>query len=94
MILTNLDYSRIDGPLALACEETHASERSLTVFVHTVEPPTDEQAKHLSVLGVSVPTRASRIFTATLSPSQIAALSNEPWVKRLKLSQRLKMASG
>jgi hypothetical protein len=88
----NLDYSRIDGPLALACDETQADERSLTVFVHTVASPNDEQARKLAEAGVTGPARGRRIFTATLSPAQIAALSHEPWVKHLKLSQRLKMA--
>jgi hypothetical protein len=89
----DLDFSRIDGRLALACDETQADERSLTVFVHTVAPPNDEQSRKLADAGVAA-TGGRKIFTATLSPSQVAALSHEPWVKHLKLSQRLKMASG
>jgi hypothetical protein len=90
----NLDYSRIDGPLAQACDETQADERSLTVFVHMAAPPNDEQARKLADAGVASSARGRRIFTATLSPSQVAALSHEPWVKHLKLSRRLKMAEG
>lgn len=89
----NLDYSRIDGPLALACDETQPDERSLTVFVHTFAPPDQQQAKKLTATGVAVPAAGRRIFTATLSPSQVAALSQEPWVKHVKLSQRLKLAA-
>jgi hypothetical protein len=89
----NLDYSRIDGRLALACDETQADERSLSVFVHTLAPPDPEQAKKLSAAGVAAPAASRRIFTATLSPSQVAALSHEPWIKHVKLSQRLKLAA-
>jgi hypothetical protein len=62
--------------------------------VHTIDAPTDEQAKKLSELGVRVPAGPRRIFTATLSPDQVAALSHEAWVKYVKLSQRLKMLGG
>jgi len=87
----NVDYSRIDGALALACEETPEDERSLTVFVHTKSPPDREQVEKLNSAGVNVSSSERKIFTATLSPSQVAALSHEPWVRQLKLSQRLKM---
>lgn len=86
------DYSRLDGPLIQACEETPEDQRSLTVFVHTQVPPTGEQVKVLSDNGVSTPDSDSRIFTATISPAQVARLSKQEWVKRLKLSQTLKKA--
>jgi hypothetical protein len=86
------NYSRLDAALAQACDETPADDRALTVFIHTLEPPTAEQSQRLANLGVNLPASPRRILTATLSPVQVAALSNEPWVKYLKLSQRLKMA--
>jgi hypothetical protein len=87
----NVDYSRIDGALALACEETPEDERSLTVFVHTKSPPDREQVEKLSSAGVNVPSGERKIFTATLSPAEVAVLSHEPWIRNLKLSQRLRM---
>lgn len=86
-----VDYSRIDGALALACDETPEDERSLTVFVHTNSPPDPEQVRKLTSAGVNVPSGERKIFTATLSPAQVAALSHESWVRSLKLSQRRKM---
>jgi hypothetical protein len=86
------DYTRIDEALVLACDETPADERSLTVFIHTCDPPTEDQARRLIQFGMSLPAAGRRILTATLSPADVAALSNEPWIKRLKLSQRLKPA--
>ena len=84
------DYTRVDGALLQACEETPAADRLLTIFVQTLQPPTEDQAKQLSALGVSLPARPKRIFTATLSPSEVIQLSHEDWIKSLKLSQRLK----
>ena len=84
------DYTRIDGALLEACAETPATNRLLTIFVQTLEPLTEDQAKQLSALGVCLPTRPKRIFTATLSPSEVIKLSHESWIKSLKLSQRLK----
>ena len=84
------DYIRIDGALLQACEETPASDRLLTIFVHTFRPTTEDQAKQLSALGVCLPTRPKRIFTAMLSPSEVIKLSHDSWIKSLKLSQRLK----
>ena len=84
------DYTRIDGALLRACEETPTADRLLTIFVHTLQPPTEDQAKQLSALGVSLPTRPKRIFTATLSPVEVIKLSHESWIKSLKLSQHLK----
>ena len=52
--------------------------------------PTEEQAKQLSALGVCLPSRPKRIFTATLSPGEVIKLSHEGWIKSLTLSQRLK----
>lgn len=84
------DYTRINGALLQACEETPATDRLLTIFVHTLQPPTEDQVKQLTALGVCLPRRPRRIFTATLSPSEVTQLSNEGWIKSLKLSQRLK----
>lgn len=92
MMSVNVDYSRIDGPLAQACHDVRADERSLNVFVHTFAPPDDAQSRKLGEAGIAVTTPTRKIFTATLSPSQVAALSREPWVKQLRLSQPLKMA--
>ena len=89
--MTKPDYSRIDGALLLACEDTPAADRLLTVFVHALEPPTAAQAEQLSALGISMPDRPRRIFTATLSPEEVAQLSHEKWIKSLKLSRRLKV---
>lgn len=85
------NYSRIDGALAAACEETPQDEKSLTVFVHTKTPPDVSQSSLLSEYGVRQPTRPTRIFTAELSPVQIAALSHQEWITQIRLSQRLKM---
>ena len=87
-----VDYSRIDGALALACDETPEDERSLTVFVRTNSPPDPEQVRKLTTAGVNVPSGERKIFTATLSPAclrwtnaraaDLAFASDEPDIER------------
>jgi hypothetical protein len=61
------------------------------VFVHTLQAPTYEEAQKLRKFGVNVSAALRRIFTATLSPDQVAELSHQSGVKAIKLSQRLKV---
>lgn len=88
--MIELNYSRIDGALLRALEETPLTERLLSVFVQTQQPPVGEQLRRLEDLGIAISTRPTRIFTATLSPDEVGALSQEDWIKSIKLSQRLK----
>lgn len=84
------DFNRIDAPLWQACAETPSAERVLSIFIHLEEPLNDEQAEHLSALGLPPINQRKRILTATLTPDEVIRLSHLPWIKSLKLSQRLR----
>ncbi|MGH9283349.1 MAG: hypothetical protein ACRD0S_10495, partial [Acidimicrobiales bacterium] len=72
---------------ALAGALTGAGGERLAVFVH-VDPEAADRAV-LDQLDVAGPAGAG-VLTATLSPADLASLSDQPWVRRLQLSQPLR----
>lgn len=67
-------------------------ERKLSVFVH-VDPkaPAPDDRDELARLGLSPRSLQGGIGTATLSPSQVAELSEQPWVRSIRLSTPLRL---
>lgn len=97
-----MDYRKLDAPLAAAVSEAaDLTARALSVFVHLARPPSPPEQAALSRLGVACgpggPSGAGgaggpgsrQIFTATLSADQVSHLSEQAWVRQLRLSQRL-----
>ncbi|MGI8501207.1 MAG: hypothetical protein ACR2LR_08710, partial [Hassallia sp.] len=57
------------------------------------KPVSNAETAALENLGVSGVTSGKDVFTATLSPSAISQLSEQPWVEHVKLSQTLHLAN-
>ena len=88
-----MDYRKIDAALAVALQETpNRDDPSLLVFVHTERPPCEQEAAALERHGIRTGDGRGP-FTATLSPRAVEDLSDQPWVRSLKLSQRLRPTS-
>lgn len=89
-----MNYQKLDAPLSVALNDAQNSgEQSLEVFIHT-EPVADScTVEVLENLGVRGVTSGQDVFTATLSPNAISQLSEQPWVKSLRLSQKLHLAN-
>ncbi|MCF2149869.1 hypothetical protein IQ276_026260 [Desmonostoc muscorum LEGE 12446] len=89
-----MNYQKLDAALATALNDVQNPQQpSLTVFIHT-EPILDSAAiAVLDSLGVSGITSGQDIFTATLSPNAISQLSEQSWVKYLKVSQQLRLVN-
>jgi hemolysin activation/secretion protein len=86
-----VNYQKLDAALAMALNQVqNPEERNLVVFIQT-EPVTDSTAKFLENLGVSSVTTGRNMFTATLSANAVSQLSDQSWVKYLKLSQKLRL---
>jgi hypothetical protein len=86
-----MNYQKLDAALAMALNDVpNQQEASLVVFIHTEPTPDDEAQALLQRMGVSNTTNGSDVFTATLSPSTISQLSEQPWVEYIKLSQKLR----
>ncbi|YAF97229.1 MAG: hypothetical protein AB3A66_06085 [Nodularia sp. CChRGM 3473] len=89
-----MNYQKLDAPLAVALNDAQNSEeQSLNIFIHT-EPIDDSNATTvLESLGVTDVTPGRDVFTATLSPNAISQLSEQSWVKHLRLSQKLHLVN-
>ncbi|MEM6754523.1 MAG: hypothetical protein AAF630_16315 [Cyanobacteria bacterium P01_C01_bin.38] len=90
-----MNFSKLDTALILALKKIEdRSKSSLVVFIH-VEPNLDSKATAiLKGNGVSGITAQRDVFTATLSLNAISQLSEQPWVKYLKLSGELRLLTG
>lgn len=87
-----MDYRKLDAALAGAlAESADADEAAFTVFIRTIQAPNKEQAALLQRRGVRDVTAGRQTFTATLSPQAVAELSEQPWVRSLRLSQKLRL---
>jgi len=90
-----MNFSKLDIALILALKKIQDQSRPcLVVFIHTELPIDSEAIALLEDFSVSGITAARDVFTATLSPNAVSQLSEQPWVKSLKLSQQLRLASG
>jgi len=86
-----MNYQKIDPGLAGALEDAlNPDARTLVVFIQTAGPPSPDQFTLLRQYGVSDADTDRQIFTVTLSPRAVEELSDQPWVKYLSLSSRLK----
>ncbi len=87
-----MNYRKLDASLAMALNDTQdQNEQSLVVFIHT-QPDLDPQAiAILENIGVRGINPGKNVYTATLSPNAISQLSEQSWVKYVKLSQKLRL---
>ncbi|GAB4533624.1 MAG: hypothetical protein Kow0063_15840 [Anaerolineae bacterium] len=87
-----MDYRKVDAALAAALDEVQDPEEpTLSVFIHTAYAPQDAEVAFLKDLGVRGVTGTRQVFTATLSPRAVAELSEQPWLRYMKLSRRLRL---
>jgi hypothetical protein len=89
---TRMDYNKLDAELIAQLDEgkADASEKPLSVFIHTTKAPGPEEESFLKGLGHSGDIAGREVFTAALSPGAIDKLSSQPWVRYVKLSRQLR----
>lgn len=86
-----MNYQKIDAALAVALSELgDRQDSNLIVFVQTASAVDAAEAAFLESLGVSGATTGKQMLTATLSVEAIAQLSEQSWVRSIRLSQPLK----
>ena len=84
------DYGKLDAGLASALEDVADGDaRVLPVFVEVAGELTEAGLATLTDLGLGEPTGG--VVTATLSARQVSQLSDQPWVRYLRLSERLRL---
>lgn len=91
-----MNYAKVDAALAAALaapdQRDVVDSPRLAVFVQLAEGVAPAEREALAGLGlVSVPPGEATTCTATLTPAQVAALSDQPSVRRLQLSGRLRL---
>lgn len=79
-----MNYRKLDAALAIAMESAGDPEEKLTVFVHTTEPTGPVPPELLDVLRTG--NVAAGIYTTSLTRQEVARLSDEPWVRSMRLS--------
>lgn len=86
-----MDYAKLDAPLGAALsEEGTAQDSLLSVFIHAKRKLNHDEAAELEQLGVELGERPKRIITATIPAGLVEKLSEKPWVRSIKLSQKLR----
>ena len=84
-----MNYRRIDATLAAAVDESkNAKEPLLAVYIYTAKSRDETATIFLNGLGVRVYSKNQDTFTATVSPQTVKELSQQPWVRHVKLSPR------
>lgn len=83
-----MDWGKVDAPLASALAGASAEE-PLSVFVQIDRSRGDVDRDVLDRLGLGP--EPAEVSTATLSPSQLDALTDEEWVLYVRLSGRLRL---
>lgn len=87
-----MNYQKLDAGLAMIIDQVeNPEEPSLVVFIHTHSPLDADAIATLENLGVKDVTPDQNIYTATVSLNAISELSQQSWVKYLKLSQKLRL---
>lgn len=88
-----MDYVKLDAGLSAALEDDgeDGEDATLTIFIHTSQPPDRAERAILKGLGVRGIEAGQKVFTASLSPRAIGELSKHQWVKHLRLSHRTRL---
>jgi len=81
-----VNWGKIDAPLASALAGA-ADDHPLSVFVHLDRSRADDDVLDRLGLGLDV----GDVGTASLSPADLADLTDQAWVRRVSLSGRLRL---
>ena len=86
-----MDYAKLDAGLAAALGDVADEEsRALNIFIHAKRPPQPDEARCLENTGLGSNALQQEVFTATVSPKVVDELSQQTWVKSLRLSRVLR----
>ena len=81
-----MDWGKVDAPLASALAGA-VGDDPLPVFVHLDRDRADDEVLDRLGLGAD----GGDVGTASLSPADVAALTDQDWVRRVSLSGRLRL---
>ncbi|MDD1683452.1 MAG: hypothetical protein LUO98_06425 [Methanoregula sp.] len=88
-----MDRKKIDSALAVALmSSAPAGKDRFSVFIEMADPVAGPEQLFLKELGILNARPGATIVTATLSKDSIAALSDQPWISRIRLARKMKFA--
>lgn len=86
-----MNYQKLDSALVAAVGAVKDPEvPSLTVFIHTTQATGIDHAAVLEELGIR-PEQGRDVLTARLSVNAIHRLSDQPWVRSVRLARNLRL---
>lgn len=90
-----MNYRKLDARLTAALDAVqNPEEPALPVFILMKQTPDSTAASFLKEIGVKVTSPRQQVFTAKISPRAVEELSNQPWVRAVKLSGTLRPMNG
>lgn len=88
-----MNHAKLDAPLAAAMDESRdPGARVLIVFVDLETDAIATSTGSLARFGLAGDGDRGGVRTTTLSARDVAELSEQPWVARLRLAQRLNLS--
>ena len=85
-----MNYNKVDAALAAALRSEETDKNFIPVFVGVNKGLGQNEKEYLQKLGLIFNKDIPEIITATISQEAISELSDQSWVRYLKLSTRLK----
>ena len=85
-----MNYQKLDAALSLKLGQVENREEArFAIFIHIQSISTAEAMTLLKQFGVENPNGTQNLITATLSARAVAEVSEQSWVKYMRLSQVL-----
>ena len=85
-----MNYNKVDAALSAALKSEETDKNFIPVFVGVNKGLGQNEKEYLQKLGLIFNKDIPEIITATISQQAISELSDQSWVRYLKLSTRLK----
>jgi len=85
-----MNYNKVEAALAAALKSEETDKNFIPVFVGVNKGLGQNEKEYLQKLGLIFNKDIPEIITATISQQAISELSDQSWVRYLKLSTRLK----
>ncbi len=83
-----MDYTKLDASLNTVLPGSRQKPGvTIQVFIHTVSPIDQPELAILRRHGIRAE-RGATVITALLTPDSIADLSDQPWIRSLKLAKQ------
>lgn len=84
-----MDYSKIDAQLTAYLKNASESDQ-IPVFIYINKELGEIEKRYLGKYGVYFSKSIPMVFSATLSAVAIDDLSQQPWIKYIKMSHKLR----